>query len=285
MPPAAATAAARRSSVRRAAATAPGPRRISGPARPAKQTRKRRAAAGPQPLAFRLVGALHGLTEGRLVDRLVRGQIWIAIVGVGLIGIVFMQVSMLRMNAGIGTAVERTAVLERENAALEASISKLSSSERIQKAAARAGMIQASDATGNFLDASNVSMRKAVNGITAPSANPPPATMSSVSSLAATAAAATKAAEAAAGTQPTNVTADGTTPATGVAQATGATTTTGASPTTGATTPTATTTPTGTTTATGAATSQTSAGAQTQTPVPQPNPAATVAGGAAATGP
>ena len=148
MPPATATATAtaRRSpaSARRAAVTVPGPRRISGPAR------TRKASTTPQPLAFRLVEAVHALSEHRLVDRLVRGRAWIAIVGVGLIGIVFMQVSMLRMNTGIGQAVERASTLERENAAMQANISQLSSSERIRNAAVRAGMIPATRRDGEL---------------------------------------------------------------------------------------------------------------------------------------
>jgi cell division protein FtsL len=257
MPPATATAtaAARRSpaSARRAAVTVPGPRRISGPAR------TRKASTTPQPLAFRLVEAVHALSEHRLVDRLVRGRAWIAIVGVGLIGIVFMQVSMLRMNTGIGQAVERASTLERENAAMQANISQLSSSERIRNAAVRAGMIPATDATANFLDASKLSMTKAVNGITAPDATPELATTTPPSRLANAVAETAQQTPSATGVTPTS-------------SATGTSTTAG--------TTTSGTTTSGTTTA-----GTTTAGTTTQTPIPQPNPTASVAGGAAATGP
>ena len=200
-----------------------------------------------------------------------RGRAWIAIVGVGLIGIVFMQVSMLRMNTGIGQAVERASTLERENAAMQASISQLSSSERIRDAAVRAGMIPATDATANFLDASKLSMTKAVNGITAPDATPELATTTPPSRLANAVAETAQQTPSATGVTPTSS-------ATGTATTAGTTTA-------------------GTTTAvrrrrarrrrrtTATATGATATGTTTQTPIPQPNPTASVAGGAAATGP
>ncbi len=132
------------------------------------------AVALPMPFALRAAGAVHTLAEHRFLDRLIRGRSWIAILGIGLIGIVFMQVSMLRMNAGIGQAVERSSVLERQNAALQAGISQLSSGERIQTVAARAGMVAPTGADGvRFLDARRLDVGRAVRGITPPSATPP----------------------------------------------------------------------------------------------------------------
>jgi cell division protein FtsL len=166
-PPAAATA-------RRAAAThparprprrAPAPRRVSGPA---GGLRVVRAAAG----------AVHTVAEHRFLDRLVRGRMWIAILGVGLIGIVFMQVSMLSMNAGIGRAVEQASTLERQNAALQASISQLSSGERIETAAEKLGFVLPAAGSVRFLDAHDVDYRKAARGIEPPGSRPPePATI------------------------------------------------------------------------------------------------------------
>jgi hypothetical protein len=54
---------------------------------------------------------------------------------------VAMQVSLLKLNAGISRAVESSATLERQNAELESSIARLSSGERIRAAAARRGMV------------------------------------------------------------------------------------------------------------------------------------------------
>jgi hypothetical protein len=111
------------------------PRRVSGPLRP--------QPVGP-PLRRGATGVferLRALPEHRLVDRLLRGRIWIWLIGIMLGGIVAMQVSLLKLNAGISRAVTTTGTLERQNAALESEIARLSSSDRIRDAAAAKGMI------------------------------------------------------------------------------------------------------------------------------------------------
>jgi hypothetical protein len=135
MASAAARRPARRTSIPRAA-----PRRVSGPLRPA------RVAAGAVRAPVRRTGTgvferIRALPDHRLVDRLLRGQAWIWLIGVGLGGIVAMQVSLLKLNAGISRAVESSATLERQNAELESSVARLSSGERIRAAAARRGMV------------------------------------------------------------------------------------------------------------------------------------------------
>ena len=42
------------------------------------------AMVAPRPLALRVAGVVHGVAEHRLLDRLVRGRMWIAILAVGL---------------------------------------------------------------------------------------------------------------------------------------------------------------------------------------------------------
>lgn len=162
-PPAAAAAPARTRTKR----ATPPPRRVSGPARGASGARPRAAAAAAPPLALRLGGAVHGIAEHRLLERIIRGRAWIAILGIGLIGIVFMQVSMLRLNAGIGRAVERTSLLERQNATTRAAISELSSGERIAAEAARLGLV-VPPATPRFLDAAGADAARAVRSMTPP---------------------------------------------------------------------------------------------------------------------
>jgi cell division protein FtsL len=107
------------------------PRRVSGPARRKPATARRRT----------LLQRLLALPDHRLVDRLVRGRVWIPLIGFLLIGIVAMQVSMLKLNAGIGTAVERSSVLDRQNGELRAGLAKLEAGERIQRAATKLGMV------------------------------------------------------------------------------------------------------------------------------------------------
>jgi hypothetical protein len=122
-------------------------RRVSGPVRP--------QPVGP-PLRRGTTGVferLRALPERRLLDRLLRGRLWIWLIGVLLGGIVAMQVSLLKLNAGISRAVTTTATLERQNADIEADIARLSSSERIRAGAAERGMIDPPAGSMEFLRA------------------------------------------------------------------------------------------------------------------------------------
>lgn len=131
--------------------TAPrGPRRVSGPTRKAPQrtTARAQAATVPPPglpglpnVSGKLLEALRRLPDAKWLDRMLRGRAWVAVIGIALIGIVAMQVSLLKLNAGIGQSVEKTSVLERENADLRASVSQLSSEERIQREALGMGLV------------------------------------------------------------------------------------------------------------------------------------------------
>jgi hypothetical protein len=127
---AASTAHARRAAVP--------PRRVSGPSvragAVALPAPRRRGATGTFERVLRL-------PDHRVADRLLRGRAWIWLVGILLGGIVAMQVSLLKLNAGISRAVEASATLERQNSALESSIARLSSGERIRNGAERSGMI------------------------------------------------------------------------------------------------------------------------------------------------
>jgi len=133
---AAAATAAQRHAARTRSQRAPAapPRRASGP------VTKPRAVTAPPPAAG-VLERLRGLPDHRVVDRLLRGRAWICLVGVALMGIVAMQVSLLKLNAGISRAVEATATLERQNSQMEASIARLASGERIRAAAERSGMV------------------------------------------------------------------------------------------------------------------------------------------------
>ncbi|HWM11497.1 MAG TPA: hypothetical protein VNO82_19220, partial [Solirubrobacteraceae bacterium] len=84
---------------------------------------------------------IRALPETRVVDGLLRGRAWIWLIGLLLGGIVAMQVSLLKLNAGISRAVTTAGTLERHNADLEASITRLSSGDRVREAALAEGMI------------------------------------------------------------------------------------------------------------------------------------------------
>jgi hypothetical protein len=142
------TQTARRHSARSRTAPAPRqPRRASGPLRPQPVGAPlRRGTTG-------VFERLRALPEHRMVDRLLRGRLWIWLVGALLGGIVAMQVSLLKLNTGISRAVTTTATLERQNANLESHIARLSSSERIRAAALEKGMVRPLPGAVAFLDA------------------------------------------------------------------------------------------------------------------------------------
>ena len=68
-----------------------------------------------------------------------------------LCGVVAMQVSLLKLNAGISQAVERVTDFEQKNAGLEAKIAQLSSGERIRMVAENKGMIMPPAGSVGFL--------------------------------------------------------------------------------------------------------------------------------------
>lgn len=112
------------------------PRRVSGPSR-------RLAPAGAaiprgRTSAFE---KLSRIPDHRVVDRLLRGRACIWVIGIMLGGIVAMQVSLLRLNAGISRAVQAQGTLEKQNMALQTGIAELTSGERVTAAAAGGHMI------------------------------------------------------------------------------------------------------------------------------------------------
>jgi hypothetical protein len=144
-PPAAAaaqtTAPARPLAPGRPRTTSPRPRRVSGPARRARpaapQQRPQQERGG---LALGVLAVSRGLSGHRLLDRLIAGRIWIALVAFALIGIVTLQLLLLTLNGNIGRALEREALLQRENAAMSIEDSELAAGERVEASAARLGM-------------------------------------------------------------------------------------------------------------------------------------------------
>lgn len=115
-----------------------------------------RVVAGGAAIALRVAEAAMEVSGSRTMDRLVRSRAWVVIVAFGLIGIVAMQVSMLKLNAGIGRAVETAATLERSNATLRADVSQLSSGERIQSLAGARGFIMPEPGDVTYLDAGSL---------------------------------------------------------------------------------------------------------------------------------
>jgi hypothetical protein len=168
-PPAAAVAEPlprRRTSTRRAPVRHP--RRISGPARPATRPPARPAGRPAAPargaqrrgrtesggLALRAVRAYERVADSALLDRLVRGRLWIGLLAFGLIGIVAMQLVVLRLNTSIGAALQRAAGLQRASAQLRIEAATGSGEGRIEPLAAATGMTFAPPGSVHFVSSS-----------------------------------------------------------------------------------------------------------------------------------
>lgn len=142
-PPAAAAPAVRARTLAppRRLVPAPRPRRVSGPARPARLRQPARGAvAAERGLALGLLELLQSISRHSALDRLIRGRAWIAIVVFALLGIVTLQLTLLKLNAGIGRSLERGALLQRENAALSIENSELTAGSKIEAQAEHLGM-------------------------------------------------------------------------------------------------------------------------------------------------
>jgi hypothetical protein len=157
----------------------PRPRRVSGPARrpaPARPDDERRATRSPQEagLVLGLIEALGRVPRSRLLDRLIQGRISIALVAFALIGIVTMQLGLLKLNAGIGRALEHEALLQRENAALSIENSELAAGDHVELRAGRLGMRLTSPGDLHFLTLGSPSFeaRRAAGALNTPVATP-----------------------------------------------------------------------------------------------------------------
>jgi hypothetical protein len=87
------------------------PRRVSGPAVRPVPSPRRPISGATVTLPSVPLRHLRSLPDNRWLDGLLRSRAWIWLLGIGLGGIVFMQVSLLKMNAGISRAVESAATL------------------------------------------------------------------------------------------------------------------------------------------------------------------------------
>jgi hypothetical protein len=130
------------------------PRRVSGPARrSAPATAPGQRSARPGALLLRLLSALERLASHPLLDRLLRGRAWIGLVTFALIGIVTLQLTLLKLNGTVGRALERAAQLQRENASLSIENSEVAAADRVQKHGAQMGMEFATSRALSFLTA------------------------------------------------------------------------------------------------------------------------------------
>jgi len=150
-PPPAATAAPRAAGLRRPGARIP--RRVSRPVRRVARGR-RGAAALPRGLAIpRISPRSLAASVAWHVRSVIGGRGLIAVLAGMLLGLVFLQVSLLKLGTQIGQNVERAHELERDNAALRTVVSRLDAGQRIQDAAGRLGMVMPGAGSVCYLDA------------------------------------------------------------------------------------------------------------------------------------
>jgi hypothetical protein len=173
MTPPAATAGGTRALARTAVPRAP--RRVSGPAtrnlrdqdtRRNDSAQRARTRAANDPFVVRALARAQRMSDSRFLDRLIRGRLWIPLVAAGLMGIVFMQVTMLKFNAGIGRAVTSAGTLEQQNSTLRADVSRLESGGRIDSVAHGLGMVVPADGTTAYVAAARGQARTAVTKMT-----------------------------------------------------------------------------------------------------------------------
>ena len=210
MTPPAATVAGRRSTglrparSSRVAGTRRSPRRVSGPARPASGRAaaaaaaaialpqhaprpsappRRRPAAVPRParrpdlpLGARARERLRTLPDHRLLDRLISGRVWIVLLGTLLVGIVTLQLTLLRLNAGIGRAIEQSTVLQQQNAALKLELSQLANAEQVVGQATQMGYVWPPQGSPRYLTASASDAAQALTTMRVPNPTPAPST-------------------------------------------------------------------------------------------------------------
>ena len=146
-PTARAQAAPKRAPARRAPARHAGRARTTSQRGAAAHRRVSGASAGAPAVALpvRVLNApftrAARARTGSLLDALLSGRGWIALVFVLLAGIVFFNVDLLQMNRDIARDADRISALKRENARLLLEEARLASSERIQESAALLGLV------------------------------------------------------------------------------------------------------------------------------------------------
>jgi cell division protein FtsL len=97
---------------------------------------------------------------------------WIVLLAVLLAGIVFANVALLEMNAGIARTTEQVAALKRENSRLRLEAARLGSSERIQRAAADLGLVLPAPGEVRYLEARPGDPELALKRMSAPTPVP-----------------------------------------------------------------------------------------------------------------
>ena len=204
-PPAAAGALAPRPA-RERSRLAPGvrrPRRVSGPARRPPGPGSARRVQRRGGLLLGLLWALERVSSHRLLERLVRGRAWLGLVTFALIGIVTLQLALLKLNGAVGRDLQSEAALQRENATLSIENSELAATDRVQSRAAQLGMEFAPSSALGFLSSHpSADLRRSATVLSAPARTATAGAEASASGEAASGSSASSAGSQAEGAEP-----------------------------------------------------------------------------------
>jgi cell division protein FtsL len=121
------------------------------------------------PLAVgRATVAVGDLADSGLVQRLTRGRLWIGALTTLLVGIVALNVMALSLNASTSKVAAQADELKRSNSALRAQVAGELSNERVQRIAARLGLLVPDPAAILYLrpgaDDAQVAARRLASG-------------------------------------------------------------------------------------------------------------------------
>jgi hypothetical protein len=105
------------------------------------------------------------LPDSRLLDRLMRGRAWIVLIGILLIGLVAINVSLLKLSAEAGRNAETVKTLRIQNTQLRARVSRLASAERLERAGRDLGLAMSIAGRVRYLSVRPGDGRKAARAI------------------------------------------------------------------------------------------------------------------------
>jgi len=119
---------------------------------------------------FPRIGAfVVALPDNPWLDRVVRGRVWIPLLGVLLAGIVAAQVEILKLGANMGSSLEQTTTLTTQNEQLRYNVASLSNDQRIERLATSMGMVLPPPGSVGYLVASQrADVTRALGNIHAP---------------------------------------------------------------------------------------------------------------------
>ena len=139
----------------------PAPRRVSGPAR--RERVLERQSPGASAFLVRLI-------DHPWLERLIRGRAWIAIVATALLGIVAMQVALLRLGAQIGGETSAVNSMQQRISSMKATIGGVEASRGLGTSPTSLDMLYPPPGAVTYLQLNPGEARLAADRIESPSA-------------------------------------------------------------------------------------------------------------------